>query len=64
MSIFVTLGLIAIFAYAASNLGERFKPGWRPALVVVCVCIVAYMLWPLIGPIATWFVGPMLAAGR
>lgn len=60
MSLFIVLGMIAVVAYAATNLGERAKPGWRTALVVVCICILGYMLWPLIGPIATWFVGPML----
>lgn len=64
MSIFIALGLIAVLAYFATNLGERVKPGWRPALVVVFVCILGYMLWPLIGPMATWFVGPMLGSYR
>lgn len=62
MSIFIALGIIAVFAYFALNSGERVKPGWMPALTVVFVCLLGYLLWPLIGPIATWFVGPILAS--
>jgi len=61
---FVVLLGLAAFVYVATNVGDRRGqgPGWQPVFVLIVVVVIAYVAWPLIGPIATWFVAPITAS--
>ena len=63
MSLLIFFGIAALFAYFALNLGEKRgqAPGWRPVLTVLFVCLLGYLLWPVIGPMATFLMSPILA---
>lgn len=55
--IIVLLGL-GLFGYVACNIGSSKKPGHQPygiapALWVIIVCLIGWLLWPAIGPLVT-----------
>lgn len=56
LNIFIVLLGIGIFAYFATNAGEKpmFRPGLKPALTVVIICLIGYILWPWIAPLVVW----------
>lgn len=65
MVILVFVG-IALFAYIATNIGEKRSRdgaslGLQPVFTVLVVCIVAWLLWPVIGNVANWLVGPIMS---
>lgn len=47
---------IALFVYVATNWGEQraLKPGWRSAVIVLMLCLGAFLSWPLFNNFVLW----------
>jgi Na+-driven multidrug efflux pump len=67
MLFIILIACIAILAYVGNNVGEDRRrdgasQGWKPVITVLIVALVCWLIWPVIGPFADWFVAPITAA--
>ncbi|MGH2478883.1 MAG: hypothetical protein ACRDHW_04405 [Ktedonobacteraceae bacterium] len=53
---------IGVFLYIALNGGERTvnKPGMIPVYVGLCIALLGFLAWPVIGPYVAPFFSPMM----
>lgn len=65
MSLLIVLPILATFAYLACNLGADRRPGHegygcKPVAIALILAGICLLAWPLIGPLVTVALGPIL----
>jgi hypothetical protein len=57
MPVALVILCIGVFAFFATNVGERGeKPGLKPVWIALVVALMGYLLWPSLAP----FIGPLI----